>query len=185
MKSYEEYLKQAVEYHGHLCAGQILGVRMTMLALKHFGIEDPDTYKDLVAFVEADRCVADAVSCIGHCHMGRRRLKWYDYGKSAASFYDMNCKKAIRINTQGNFFPGPDDDINEYFGKISDEELFCIRPVEIDIKPEDLPGKPLGKAVCEVCGETVMDNRHVVKDGKVMCKACAGDSYYRYIGDEK
>ena len=181
MKTYEEYLKEAVEYHGHLCAGQILGVRMTMIALKYFGIDEPKTYKDLIAFVEADRCVADAVSCIGNCHMGRRRMKWMDFGKSAATFYDMNRDEAIRINTNSNFFPEPDEDINEYFGRYSDEELFNVRKVKVDLKPEDLPGKPLTKAVCEVCGETILDNRHVVKNGKILCKACAGQSYYSYL----
>jgi len=37
----DELLRQADAAHGHLCAGQILGVRMALLGLERLGIHDP------------------------------------------------------------------------------------------------------------------------------------------------
>ena len=41
MKSLDDYLLDAEQAHGHLCAGQVLGVRMAMLGLQQLGIDDP------------------------------------------------------------------------------------------------------------------------------------------------
>ena len=38
MKSLDEYLRDAEQAHGHLCAGQVLGVRLAMLGLRKLGI---------------------------------------------------------------------------------------------------------------------------------------------------
>ena len=96
-RPFAEDLQRAISFHGHMCAGQVIGCRMARLAMEFFHIEDPDTYRDLIAFVECDRCLADAVISVANCHLGRRRLKWYDYGIMAASFYDIASGRAIRI----------------------------------------------------------------------------------------
>lgn len=178
MNTFEQDLSEAVAYHGHLCAGQIIGVRMARLGLKLMGIPDAKAERDLIVYVEADRCIADAVGQITNCKIGRRRLKWMDFGKSAASFLHLVSKKAVRIAAGKKFFPQPGVDIKEFFAAIPDEELFTVQWVDIDIKPEDVPGKPTVKAECEECGEMVMDNRHVSKNGRNLCKHCAGHGYY-------
>lgn len=181
MRTFEEDLKMAVQYHGHLCAGQVLGTRIARIALKYFGIEDAKEYRDLIAFVEADRCVADAVCSVAGCQMGRRRLKWYDYGKMAATFYDLNSDEAIRINTMGDQRPKEGEDVVKCFAKVSDEELFRVQKVKVHIDEFDIPGKPKSIVRCELCGEKVFDNRHMEKDGKILCKSCAGEETYYTI----
>src|SRR5690349_6624052 len=99
MKSLEEYLRDAEQAHGHLCAGQVLGVRMAMLGLAQLGIEDPQgkDRKRLVTFVEIDRCATDAIGVVTGCRLGKRALKFRDWGKMAATFVDVSSGRAIRV----------------------------------------------------------------------------------------
>lgn len=186
-RTFEEDLDRAVAFHGHLCAGQAIGTRMARAALEYFHIEDPDTYRDLVAFVECDRCLADAVISVAHCHLGRRRLKWYDYGIMAASFLDLASGRAIRITQRPGVPKAPHDkeEMLAFFAGYSDAELFCVNEVDLpDFREFDLPGRPRATQVCEVCGERVHDGRGVERDGHVYCKHCAGEHVYYTLGRE-
>ena len=91
MKSLDDYLRDAEHAHGHLCAGQVLGVRMAMLGLQKLGIDNPQGKdgKRLVTFVEIDRCATDAVAVVTGCRLGKRALKFRDWGKVAATFVDI------------------------------------------------------------------------------------------------
>lgn len=179
-KTFEEDLQDAIAYHGHLCAGQVLGTKIARLGLEHFGIDDPSTYRDLIAFVEADRCVADAVCSVACCKLGRRRLKWHDYGKMAATFYDIPTRRAVRIVAISDKKAPEGADVVEFFNSIPDSELFRIQEVEVELTDDDLPGKPRHRAACELCGERVLDGRERIVGGRVLCKACAGEPvYYR------
>lgn len=181
MKTFEEDFKKAIEYHGHICAGQVLGVRLARLALKTLGIDNPEMYKDLIAYVEADRCVADAVCCVTDCKIGRRRLKWVDYGKMAASFVNLADNRAIRVSVYGDHYVPEGGDPLEFFSQFSDEQLFKVKDIKIDLKPEDLPGKPLQVVTCDKCGERIFDKRQVEINGKTLCRACANGAYYEYL----
>ncbi len=99
MLSLDDYLREAEQAHGHLCAGQVLGVRMAMLGLEKLGIDDPrgKDRKRLVTFVEIDRCATDAIGVVTGCRLGKRALKFRDWGKMAATFVDVSTGKAIRI----------------------------------------------------------------------------------------
>src|SRR5271169_6569375 len=109
MLSLDDYLREAEHAHGHLCAGQVLGVRLAMLGLEKLGIEDPrgKDRKRLITFVEIDRCATDAIAVVTGCRLGKRALKFRDWGKMAATFVDLGTKdlgikdvttgKAIRI----------------------------------------------------------------------------------------
>src|SRR5437763_13797385 len=99
MKSLNEYLREAEQAHGHLCAGQILGVRMAMLGLEKLGIQDPRGVdrKRLITFVEIDRCATDAIMVVTGCRLGKRALKFRDWGKLAATFIDVNSGRAVRV----------------------------------------------------------------------------------------
>lgn len=183
MNSFEEDLERAVAFHGHLCAGQVIGTRMARLALSFFGIDDPASYRDLVAFVECDRCLADAVITVARCNLGRRRLKWFDYGVMSATFYDMASGRAIRISQpQGNHC-GRGVDPVAFFGAIPDDALFDVTEVELpDLTEEDLPGSHGHGVACARCGELVHNGREVVVDGQPLCKKCAGEHvYYREL----
>jgi formylmethanofuran dehydrogenase subunit E len=183
-RSFEQDLERAIRYHGHLCAGQVIGTRITRAALEYLGIEDALEYRDLIAFVEADRCIADAVSTVANCQIGRRRLRWYDYGKMAASFYDMKTGRAIRVASIKRERVADGEDVLAFFNSFSDRELLKIQKVEIDLDEYDFPGKPRRSVFCESCGEKVMDNRDIQLEGKTLCKTCAGQPvYYRVVGE--
>ena len=66
MESLEELIARAGRNHGHMCAGQVLGVRMALLGCRAIGVEDPRgaDQKSLLVFVEIDRCAADAINTV-------------------------------------------------------------------------------------------------------------------------
>src|SRR5919204_5439342 len=99
MKPLDELLREAERAHGHLCAGQVLGVRMAMLGLRLLGIDDPygKDRKRTVTFVEIDRCATDAIGVVTGCRLGKRALKFRDWGKMAATFVDLQSGHAVRI----------------------------------------------------------------------------------------
>ncbi len=179
MNYFEQDLQKAHDFHGHVCSGIVFGVRMARIGLNHLGIEDPGQNRDFIVFVEADRCVADAVSSVTGCSLGRRRLKWLDYGKMATTFVDINTNEGIRIVTAAKQQIGDQDDVVAFWSAFPDEELFRTELVTVNLKPEDLPGKPSRKVSCATCGEFVMDHRDLLIDGKIFCKACAQGAYYQ------
>lgn len=179
MNTMQEDLEKAVAYHGHLCSGQILGVRMARIACKYLGIDNPVLSKRLIVFVESDRCIADAIGTVTGCKIGKRTLKWKNFGKTAATFVDLKENKAIRLHSIFHEFPDKDDDIIDFYSGLADEELFALEEVVVDLKKGELPGPPSEVKICENCGEEVLDGCHVVKDNKILCRYCAGDRYYK------
>src|ERR1700694_4539178 len=99
LKNLAEYEVLAAEAHGHLCAGQILGLRMGLYGVKLLGLEDPAgaDRKRLIAFVEIDRCATDAIPVVTGCRLGKRALKFRDFGKVAATFCDLQERRAVRV----------------------------------------------------------------------------------------
>lgn len=64
-RSVNDLLEEAVAFHGHLCPGQVLGVRMAMAGSREVGIPLPRwAGKGLVVFVEIDRCATDAIQAL-------------------------------------------------------------------------------------------------------------------------
>jgi len=190
MKSLDEYLKDAERAHGHLCAGQVLGVRMAMLGLARLGIEDPlgKDRKRLVTFVEIDRCATDAVAVVTGCRLGKRALKFRDWGKVAATFVDTAGGKAIRIAAKESskvlarsLHPEIADKNQQQmlaYREMREEDLFDLQWVKVELPPEEFPGYKGERVVCEKCGEGINFKREVRRDGKALCRACAGESYY-------
>ena len=189
---FEALLNESVMIHGHLCAGQVLGVRLAMLGLRELGIADPvKERKRLVTYVEIDRCVTDAVALVAHCRLGKRALKFYDWGKVAATFVDLQAGRAIRIAAKESskqrardMFPELDKEYGQQqaYRVLPDEELFEKQWVRVEVKPEDLPGFKSPRVVCAQCGEGINFKREVVVDGRTLCRACAGQSYYEPLG---
>lgn len=189
--NFENLLDESVKIHGHLCPGQILGVRMSMLGLKKIGIKDPKgkDRKNLMVFVEIDRCATDAVQSVTGCSPGKRTLKLLDYGKMAVTFKNLKTGKAVRILAKDeskdrakNYFPEIADKYQcqtAAYKIMSDDELFEWEDVKVEIPEQDMPGRPIKRVRCDKCGEYVQDMREVYLDGKVLCKACAGGAYYK------
>jgi len=188
--NFNKLLDESVRIHGHLCPGQVLGVKMSVLGLKKIGIEEPKgkDKKNHIVFVEMDRCATDAVQSVTGCSLGHRTMKFMDYGKMAATFVNLKTKKAVRViakeesrDVAKRYFPDIEDKYKaqlEAYKVMSDEELFDVMDVKVEIKPEDMPGKPLKRVKCDRCGEYVQDMRDVSKNGKVLCKPCAYGGYY-------
>jgi formylmethanofuran dehydrogenase subunit E len=191
MKSLDEYLELAAVAHGHICAGQVLGVRLAMLGLKELGIEDPIAErKRLVTYVEIDRCVTDAVALVANCRLGKRALKFRDWGKVAATFCDLQTGRAVRIAARESskqaareLFPNlpREEGQQKAYAQLSDDVLFETQPVKVEVLPEDLPGFKGPRVVCAECGEGINFKREVTKQGRVLCRACAGERYYETI----
>jgi formylmethanofuran dehydrogenase subunit E len=189
MKTLHQYLDEAAVAHGHICAGQVLGVRLAMLGLRELGIEDPvRERKRLLTYVEIDRCVTDAVALVAGCRLGKRALKFFDWGKVAATFVDLQSGRAVRIVARedskkraGEMFPKLEKEQGQQqaYRVLPDEELFEKRWVSVDIRPEDLPGYKGPRVVCEDCGEGINFKREIAVDGRTVCRACAGQRYYR------
>jgi formylmethanofuran dehydrogenase subunit E len=177
MKTLAEYLELATVAHGHICAGQVLGVRLAMLGLKELGIEDPIAErKRLVTYVEIDRCVTDAVA-----------LKFRDWGKVAATFCDLQTGRAVRIAAKESskqaakeMFPElpKEEGQQKAYAQLPDDVLFSKEWVKVEIQPEDLPGFKGPRMVCAQCGEGINFKREVIVNGRTLCRACAGESYY-------
>ena len=193
MKSLDDYLREAEVAHGHLCAGQVLGVRMAMLGLQKLGIEDPrgKDRKRLVTFVEIDRCATDAIAVVTGCRLGKRALKFRDWGKVAATFVDVSAGRAYRIAARESskalarsLHPEIDNKNQQQmlaYREMADDDLFDVQAVTVELPPEEFPGYKGERALCARCGEGINFRREVVRDNQVLCRACAGESYYQPV----
>ncbi len=197
MENFETLLKGSAKTHGHLCPGQVIGVRMAMLGCKLIGLDDPSNMpqiKKIIVYVEIDRCATDAISYVTGAKLGRRSLKFVNNGIMAATFVNLETKKAFRIvSTEesrdlaikyaAKYAPELHDKVEqqlEAYKKMNIEELFTIQEVVVDIPLCDMPGPTKFKAECQNCGIIVRDKREVIKNSKTLCRACAFGFYYHH-----
>ena len=188
MKTLDEYLELAAVAHGHLCAGQVLGVRLAMLGLRELGIDDPIAErKRIVTYVEIDRCITDAIGLVANCRLGKRALKFRDWGKVAATFVDLQSGRAIRVAAKESskqaareMFPDMPKDAGQQkaYAALSEEVLFDKKWVKVEVQPEDLPGFKGPRVVCAECGEGINFKREVLQAGRTLCRSCAGEKYF-------
>ncbi len=191
MKSLDDYLREAEQAHGHLCAGQVRGVRLAMFGLQQLGIDDPrgKDRKRLVTFVEIDRCATNAIGVVTGCRLGKRALKFRDWGKMAATFIDLESGKAIRIAVKESskqlartMHPEIESKNQQQmlaYREMKDDDLFSTQWVKVELPPEEFPGYKGERIVCAECGEGINFRREVMRDGRALCQACAGESYYQ------
>ena len=185
MESFEELLVRAEAAHGHLCAGQILGVRMALLGLAHLGIADPRgaDRKRLVTFVEIDRCATDAIALVTGCRLGKRALKFRDWGKMAATFADLDTGRAIRLvaletsrDLARQRYPHIESKSQQQmlaYRELADADLFTGQWVRVHIDSADLPGYRGQRITCPLCGEGVNFGRFAEVSGRRLCLSCA------------
>ncbi len=190
MKAFDEYVELARLAHGHICAGQILGLRMAVYGVKLLGLEEPagKDRKRLITFVEIDRCATDAIGVVTGCRLGKRALKFRDFGKVAATFCDLQAEKAVRVVAKESskerakqLYPDIVDKNQQQmraYREMSDEDLFEKQWVRVTLGPEEMPGYKAPRVVCEECGEGINFKREVIRNGKTLCKSCAGERYY-------
>lgn len=191
MRQFEEILEGSAKVHGHLCPGQVVGVRMALEGCRLIGLENPKELtqlKKLIVFVEMDRCAADAISYVTGVTLGRRSLKFVDNGIMAATFLNIETKKAFRLVSTEHSRELAKQYAPEYFDRKTQQlegykrmpvdALFTIEEVRVELDPADLPGPTRHKAICSQCGQVVRDKKEVIKDNRVFCRHCAGDSYF-------
>ncbi|MDH3808619.1 MAG: FmdE family protein [Desulfuromonadales bacterium] len=192
MKPFEQLLASSAEAHGHLCPGQVVGVRMAMLGCRLIGLDEPTSYdqiKKLIVYVEMDRCAGDAVAHVTGAKLGRRSLKFVDYGIMAATFLNLETEKAYRVispeearDLAAHYAPevvGKYQQQLEAYKRMPDSVLFRVQEVEVTLSEFDLPGPTRRKVPCDRCGQMVRDHREVVVDGSALCHPCAHGGYYK------
>jgi formylmethanofuran dehydrogenase subunit E len=196
MESLGELLVKAEAAHGHLCAGQILGVRMALLGLERLGIADPRgaDRKRLVTYVEIDRCATDAIGLVTGCRLGKRALKFRDWGKMAATFVDLASGRGVRIVALENsrelareLYPDVEPKGRQQmmaYRELSDAQLFREQWVRVQVDAAELPGTKGERVICPRCGEGVNFGRFEDVDGERICLSCA-DPSLRYWETEE
>jgi formylmethanofuran dehydrogenase subunit E len=194
MLDFETLLRGSSQAHGHLCPGQVVGVRMALLGCRLIGLDDPGRLpqiKKIIVYVEIDRCAADAIAYVTGVKLGRRSLKFVDNGIMAATFVNLESGRAFRIlsteesrEMAGQYAP----DVTEVrqqqleaYKRMPDEVLFRVAPVIVEVPIHDMPGPSRFKARCEQCGQVVRDKKEVLINGQVRCRPCAYGSYFRPV----
>ncbi len=189
--AFADLLREAEMAHGHLCAGQILGVRMAMLACRRLGIAEPRRRdrKRLVTVVEIDRCATDAIGVVTGCRVGKRALKLRDWGKMAATFADLalpvgeDTYKGLRVAARESskarareLFPEVGDKNAQQmraYREMPDAELFTEEWVRVALPRSEFPGFRGERVACSGCGEGINYDRFVERAGAVLCRGCA------------
>jgi formylmethanofuran dehydrogenase subunit E len=190
----DELLEECGRLHGHMCAGQLLGARMAVLGCRLIGVDDPRgaDRKRLIVWVEIDRCMADAVGAVTGARLGKRSLKYQDYGKVAATFLNTETGEAVRVVALEESraladarYPEVESKKERQFRayrQATDEELFKVERVRVEYGEMDAPGRPLSRVTCARCGEGVNDGREVRDaDGLLLCRPCASGGYYHKL----
>ena len=198
MEDFETLLEGSARAHGHLCAGQVVGIRMAMLGCELIGLDEPrrmPQIKNIIVYIEIDRCAADAIAYATGAKLGRRSLKFVDNGIMAATFVNLQNGKAVRIvsteearDLAARYAPEIMDKKQqqlEAYRRMPDDVLFQVQPVVVDVPVHDMPGPSRFKTRCQDCGQVVRDKKEVLKGGKVLCKPCAYGTYYRPVENER
>lgn len=181
-------LERSSREHTHLCSRQVLGVRMGLLGMKALGFEAPPAKKRLLVIAETDGCFVDGIIAATGCTVGHRTLRVEDYGKVAATFVDVQEERAVRIA------PAPDirqkayayapDEPRHYFAQLRayqimpDEEMFTITEVALATPLAAILSRPGVRVNCDSCGEEIINEREVRRDGLILCRSCAYGGYY-------
>lgn len=185
MEALDTLLEKAEASHGHMCAGQILGVRMSLLGLRTLGIEDPlgAERKRLVTYVEIDRCATDAIGMVTGCRLGKRTLKFRDWGKMAATFVDLATDSGVRVVAREDsrdlaqrLHPEIESRSRQQmlaYRELDDAQLFQIERVRVHVDSAELPGFKSDRVTCDRCGEGINFGRFEQVAGQRLCLSCA------------
>ena len=157
-----------------------MGTKSALAAMKALDFDPHEKkHKDLVVYVETDRCMTDAVQIVSGCTPGKRSLKYVDYGKFAATFVRLSTGEAYRVTTTKDFDKNLSvEELLKAVAETPDKEMLLLQRVKVNIPETDLPGAPRERAICVTCGERVMDGRAVFDNDKAYCKACLQGAYY-------
>lgn len=189
MSDLQAILQLSAQRHNHLCPRQVLGARMGLAGAAALGLEIPRQDKRLLIIVETDGCFADGVEVATGCTMGHRTLRMADYGKVAATFADVKTGKTVRVvprlDVRERAYAYAPDEPRHYFAQLRayqimpEAELLSIQPVQLTPSIKALVSRAGVRVNCVACGEEIINEREVVVEGRIYCRACAGPSYYQ------
>jgi formylmethanofuran dehydrogenase subunit E len=188
---FDDDLRDAIQFHGHLCPGLALGYRVAKAALRELEADRPHD-EELVAVVENDSCAVDAIQFITGATFGKGNLIFRDLGKHVYTFYNRGTGKGVRISEDYRGFENDErypalkkrqaagGDVSrelEQFKmektaailKASDEEFLKIEPVT-STPPSQ--AKIRASVRCALCGERFMESKGRVKGGRIVCIPC-------------
>ena len=181
-------LEKSSRDHSHLCPRQILGVRLGLAGMKALGFDSPPPKKRLLVIVEADGCFADGVTAATDCTVGHRTLRVEDYGKTAAVFVDTVTGQAVRVapalDVRQKAYAYAPNEPRHYLAQMQayqimpDDEMFTLAEAQLKTPIEAIVSRPGVRVNCDVCGEEIMNEREIKREGLTLCRACAGHSYY-------
>jgi formylmethanofuran dehydrogenase subunit E len=186
----DDLLKASAAHHHQICPRQVLGVRIGLLAGYLLDMPLPQAEKRLLAIAETDGCFVDGISTATGCYVGRRTLRIEDYGKTAATFVDTLTEQAIRIVPQSQsrdlaweYAPSARNKWEAQligYQYIPDELLLHWEWVKLTYPVKQIVGQAGMRAICDVCGEEIINQREIICEGTVLCRPCAGKSYFRF-----
>ena len=185
-RSFDDLLAETIAFHGHLCPGQVLGVRMALAGCRELGLDRPKSAgKRLAVFVEIDRCATDAIQALTGVSLGKRTLKHLDYGRMAATFVDVITGAAVRVAARdGARELAPEWALGEVDPRRTQIAAYRVMPEPLLLRIDRVaiaPGwldRRRTRVACEACGEGVSYQREIVRRSRTLCRACAGGSYY-------
>jgi formylmethanofuran dehydrogenase subunit E len=193
--------------HGHFCPFSAIGVKAAARAVRELGVKSRGM-EETVAIVETNNCFSDGVQFVTGCSFGNNALIYRDYGKTAFTLA-RRSGDGVRIAVRGDRVTeerspeaaklfervvvkrgGTEADrkrLSELWKELSfrvldlpDEEVFDIKRVNIEVPAY---ARIFRSVKCSVCGESIMEPRARVKDGKPVCIPCSGQEYYQLAGD--
>lgn len=185
-RPFDDLLAEAVAFHGHLCPGQVLGIRMTLAGCRALGVDRPRAAgKGLVVIVEIDRCATDAIQALTGVSLGKRTLRHMDYGKMAAAFVDVTRGLAVRVVARDDarrraaqWAPDePDPRRAQIIAYRAMPDAALLRFERVTIRPGWLDRRRV-RVSCDACGEGINYQRELVLRGRTLCQPCAGLTYY-------
>lgn len=190
--------EKAMEFHGHICVGLVMGYRAAVAGMESLKVKRSGD-EEIVVIAETDNCGVDAVQVVTGCTMGKGNLIFRDYGKNAYTFGRRDTGEAVRVlarpfdsllpeefvslqnrSRRGEAAPEEKEQLHKMQLKVISDilqrpqnEVLTVQDVELD-----LPGKAriFTSVTCARCGESVMEPRARVRDGQFVCIPCS--DYY-------
>ena len=181
LKSFDEYVVLAEQAHGHMCAGQILGLRMAIYGMKLLGLDDPTGARSQApGDLRRDRPLRH------RRHSHRHRLP---PGQARAQVPRFRQGGGDLLRSEGR----PRRARGGARKRPSSGRARCIRRsptrtssrcaptarcrtrscstsqwVRVRLGPEEFPGYKGERVVCAECGEGINFKREVLRDGRVL-----------------
>lgn len=200
--SLSSILDRSAARHSHLCPRQVLGARIGLAGAAALGLavprtdtraSSPSAGKRLLIIIETDGCFADGIEAATGCTIGHRTLCVEDCGKIAATFVDVKTGQAVRVaprlDVRERAYACTPDEPRHYFAQLKayqvlpDHELLSIQPVQLTTPIEAIVSRAGVRVNCEVCGEEIINEREIEREGLTLCRSCAGQSYYQIMAD--